>query len=1714
METSKIKNFFLIKFIIIAMMVVGTFFNTTLAQNISYPTPAQSLTRGLDSSFLTVRIDFPNCFKPEVTINLGATNSPGIIQYVTGSLIQTGGNGPLITEANLLDLRNPVFLVTSTTPGQFIEFKIKRRAFCGTSALTKDVVKVSGACNFNESLPTVNSYVLYTPALTLVPPANISNAIVGNAYNRTISVTNGGTGCLDTLGFWIKYSPGSLQLNSLKIGATIITPSYTSADSIYFKIAGNLLSSDKLLCNGETVTFTENVTVLKCAANAEYGDAWYSHLGNACEFDVAQGGITFSNALPNLKAELITPDPYNYCYSLGETKKQFIRIVNTGGGAASQVKLTLKNYVPGSFTGNVYFDTSVSWAIKKTDGTVLGTVKNFKAVSSALIYNSSCATSVGLINEGIGELTNNIIIAGGDTVIVEVQTVPYYLGCIPNYCTDVWGWLGIQSKLDYQSQCGVGVYSEPLKTIAARAYNYFQYSVNHPSDVNGFGPNNYFTIDLFFSQFRTINHPDGSGSTYLILPLLGTGIQPNCGVVNFAGYTFPVNFINDTMKIGPIPQNIGYLPGGNMSIPMVANCSAGNGARALNFAFLNKYGACSPIMKIGCRQSTISVHCPTGCLKGGASPTWFNLKRINHGVPDNNEDHIPDVGGSISYSQIQDHHAVNGDTLLGTWKINIVPNIDPTDVNFGKPVKFVYLDFEASLYGYAIGSATTLSPLPYAVASIFPAGGGYISCNITPTIVGTKIHYEINTGCRGGDFKDDDYIIFETKYLVHQYNADAYGGVNAAGFDLFRTNNEVYAAYTQKTTPQLAPLAGQTYTCEHYNDYSELSRIWISPWMYPGQAINGCDNLIAAYIRSYTRNQEYGDIFPYEYRNFYIPDEFRVQIPPNFTYRPNSAYLDAVANSIANADVSQIGDTLYFKNLRKFFTKFGGTLLGGDETDSRGIFFKVDAPCAATTALYNGGTKTIGIGNGYNTPSANYFYDPTYYPATGIYNYTAPQPFLSGGGSSLSADGTGTWNVVLQNQSNLVNAENEYFYFSPTNGLINIVVKEGATVITPDANGFYRLGTLLANAVRSFTVTAKSTNCSDVMRINSAWSCSGYPTAFNPTTCNQFAWLSLTGYPSQIQLSVAKQPIVAPATNLSLCSSSTAEFLMNSAQASFAENPIFAVTPPVGLLINSATIEYPDGSGNIQTITPTINLGVYSYAVKSHTGVPAIGLPGTIFNPSPAGRSARLRLNFTTDCSFISGSKIAVQQKANRPCGGPIPNSLGFDDIVRTDPIKILNALDTGSLVFNVGLSSSVITCGNASKITGSIIPTLTNTGASDTATVFLPNGINFVGNYTGAPNATLIGSTVLPGGSTLVKIKIANGIAVGTNISYSFDVTASSTKNCNSYSILSEAERTFPPLLCGATFCSASAKVIIGSTINNITVQKPIIQISNFTKLPGGNFSPGNTVNVNVLLQNMSTTNAAPANSITIDFYCSSSSTPFASALFPNPIPVSSSSDANFTINIANAPFCNGGDIIRAVVKPSAASCVCDSVSFQLLGAVLPIKVKTFTANKVNKTAQLIFTTVNYFANTTCVIESSVDGINFAAIGSMVLTAIEENKFTDANPTLGSINYYRIKFIQQNGQINYSDIKKVNFGSTDLINIYPSPAKNLLTIELPKNLDLPSLSIQLFDATGSIVMSKKWNSTSYTQQFDITAVATGTYFLKISDKKLANSVHKVVVSK
>jgi hypothetical protein len=1687
---------------------------------ISYPvgSAAEPITRGLDSTELTVRVDFPTCAQIGIRINLGATNSPGTVSYIPNSIVRINGSAGInITQSDISNLSAPLFSVSNTTAGQFIVFSIKRRANCGIASSTKDFVTVtsSGGCSFVDSAANVNSYNLFSPALVLVGPPALSNVNIGESYTRNFDVRNGGNGCLDTLLLWIKYSAGSTIHNSLRIGATTLTPAFISADSVLYKIAGSNLPSGKL-CNGQQITFTENVTFLKCDASTAYNAAWNSYTQENCQVTSVSSAISMNVNTPNLAITVPTPD-YNYCFR-GDQLKQTIRITNNGTGVAGNLSFYFDRTIPGVANGLILYDTTLPWVVKNAAGTQIGVVSNFTGVTAENVFTNSCTVKT-VMAIGTGRL-NGVIVPAGSYIDVEVWTIANNLSpaCQPSFCPNTVGWIALSGRCNYQNQCLTANYTTNQETLVSRVYTGFANSVILPPNTVFGRP---FNLDLSLSSFLNFVNPNGTGSTYICLPLGGTNIVPVGNTVTYSSNpvityntttTSPFSNSTDTLWIGPIGQNIARTPGTlRITLTSTGDCAVA-GIKTLSPFFSVQYSSCSPRMRFGCGSQQIRLTCLGPCPKGGISPNLFTLKRINFGLPDNDNNSLPDATGSLDMSKVNDQFCVNGDTLKGTWFLRVDPTIEAGDINQGRKFRYAYIDFNL---GDTYPGNESLRALPNAQVQIYSYGGALLNtATVSPTIHGNKAHYEIPATLRGGastTFETTDSIVVTALYVAKVSNAYNDNFTNTTGSFLFVSRNTVYGSYTQFTTPQNAPVNGSTYVCNSYDDYALMVRISLSDNLPSNQVIN-CTNSLRAQIRQFIRNNNEGpNLFPFEYRAFFVPDTMRVTIPVGFTFRPGSASITGTngGTTIPDAKVTQIGSTLFFGSLKDLFSTSGGTIRSADETETVTVNFRLDATCNAITGSTPGSVSTTGFGNGVNTPNIPRWVDITGATsnANPAYIYNAPQPMIVGGGTVVSSDGNATWTVQLQNLSNAIQAPNSYFYIAPTNGFSNIVVREGGSVITPDANNFYRLNILNASSNRTFTISAKQavTCADDSMRINYGWGCTNYPTVFNTQSCalsSWLLWLKLSNQPSQIQLSVEQQPKVP---TIDLCTNDTLIVKINSAQAAYADNPRFRVTPPAGFTIVKGQIEYPLGANNWQDITPIITNGVYTYNVEDHLQNQALhgtkGLPGTIDFVGTSQRAAQLRIVYSTTCDFVSGSKLVIQQRADRSCGQIIPNNLGYDNIVRTEPINITGANTSGSADFSLTSVPNTITCGPAT-IQGSVTSIGTTTQLGDTLLVTIPSGLTYNGNFTSNSGASVVAGfpQQTAGNNQLLKILVPVGNAAGSAINYSFSVIPTNQLNgCSNYEVITEYVRSLSRLLCNGTLCTNNTKVILGRDLQPITVQKPTIRFNAMTIIsPSNTFRPGKTFVTTVSITNTSAVNLTGP--IAINFYCGSNSTPFTTVNFTQPISAGQTASQNLSVSIPDAPTCSSNLTVKAVAQP-ANNCLCDSVSY-IFGRTLSIKFVTFTANKLNGKTQLNWSVDNVINANKFNIQRSTDGFSFTDIGTQNITQANNYSFDDVNMQNQSTLFYRIKLSEYDGKITYSSVIKVSAkqGSATLVNVLPNPFKTTFVVAVTSK-KAQTVQAVLTNGIGQIVATQQntiLQGTTNITFLNAYKLAPGLYHIKI----------------
>jgi hypothetical protein len=165
-----------------------------------------------------------------------------------------------------------------------------------------------------------------------------------------------------------------------------------------------------------------------------------------------------------------------------------------------------------------------------------------------------------------------------------------------------------------------------------------------------------------------------------------------------------------------------------------------------------------------------------------------------------------------------------------------------------------------------------------------------------------------------------------------------------------------------------------------------------------------------------------------------------------------------------------------------------------------------------------------------------------------------------------------------------------------------------------------------------------------------------------------------------------------------------------------------------------------------------------------------------------------------------------------------------------------------------------------------------------------------------------------------------------------------------------------------------------------------------------------------------------------------------------------------------------------------------------------LPVNLITFDAVKKESSVLLNWQTANEENSKEFEIQRSADAINFTAIGSVPAAkntnTLSKYSFTDNSPHDG-INYYRLKQIDLDRKFVLSKIVAVQMSGNDKFNVFPNPASERITIQLPKNGNVRS--IQLYNAAGKLVMEKQITGTTGVSVLDIQHLPAGWYLVQLS---------------
>jgi hypothetical protein len=180
----------------------------------------------------------------------------------------------------------------------------------------------------------------------------------------------------------------------------------------------------------------------------------------------------------------------------------------------------------------------------------------------------------------------------------------------------------------------------------------------------------------------------------------------------------------------------------------------------------------------------------------------------------------------------------------------------------------------------------------------------------------------------------------------------------------------------------------------------------------------------------------------------------------------------------------------------------------------------------------------------------------------------------------------------------------------------------------------------------------------------------------------------------------------------------------------------------------------------------------------------------------------------------------------------------------------------------------------------------------------------------------------------------------------------------------------------------------------------------------------------------------------------------------------------------------------------------------------ILPLHTITLSANKQNEKSHLSFTITDPQVNDTYTIERSTTGTNFTSIGILQGTTAASYSFIDAFPFTETKNYYRIKLIDAQGKIVYSEIKMLKYSREGKIEIYPTPTTRNINISLGDTQLHKTIIISLYNSQGQEIFKKKISKTSAIEVVDVERCSNGVYQLKIATEKEIIAEKKIVILK
>ena len=199
------------------------------------------------------------------------------------------------------------------------------------------------------------------------------------------------------------------------------------------------------------------------------------------------------------------------------------------------------------------------------------------------------------------------------------------------------------------------------------------------------------------------------------------------------------------------------------------------------------------------------------------------------------------------------------------------------------------------------------------------------------------------------------------------------------------------------------------------------------------------------------------------------------------------------------------------------------------------------------------------------------------------------------------------------------------------------------------------------------------------------------------------------------------------------------------------------------------------------------------------------------------------------------------------------------------------------------------------------------------------------------------------------------------------------------------------------------------------------------------------------------------------------------------------------------------GGPLFPICGAAGTGSGICRYELFPAGSCTVAASLMSFQGKQKSKTISLEWTTTIEVNNKYFDVQRSSDGSHFNSLGRVIAIGTSQTQssyiFSDVRPSEDQ-NMYRLAMVDQDGDIDYSNIIQVNYNLEEhnQFEIYPNPVLNEMTLEINSSVTQQAY-FQIFNTTGKIFKEGLIHFEKGTNSFNfnISDTQKGLYFIRIS---------------